>query len=101
MLIYVIPLILLIIVLIVVKKRQDAQGSDKAKATTAKARKTTSSVRATPAKTRVVEEVAANPQEAIALSADLRKKIERLINEGNFLPLKRKSIRHSKRQPPA
>ena len=30
MLIYVIPLILLIIVLIVVKKRQDAQGSDKA-----------------------------------------------------------------------
>lgn len=84
MLIYVIPLILLIIVLIVVKKRQDAQESDKAKTTTAKARKTTSSARATPAKTRVVEEVAANPQEAIALSADLRKKIERLINEGNF-----------------
>lgn len=84
MLIYVIPLILLIIVLIVVKKRQDAQGSDKPKATTAKARKTTSSARATPAKTRVVEEVAANPQEAIALSADLRKKIERLISEGNF-----------------
>jgi len=84
MLIYVIPLILLIIVLIVVKKRQDAQGSDKPKANTAKARKTTSSVRATPAKTRVVEEVAAKPQEAIALSADLRKKIERLINEGNF-----------------
>ena len=84
MLIYVIPLILLIIVLIVVKKRQDAQGSDKSKATTAKARKTTSSARATPAKTRVVEEVATNPQEAIALSADLRKKIERLINEGNF-----------------
>ncbi|WP_286862153.1 MULTISPECIES: hypothetical protein [Acinetobacter] len=84
MLIYVIPLILLIIVLIVVKKRQDAQESDKPKTTTAKARKTTSSARATPAKTRVVEEVAANPQEAIALSADLRKKIERLINEGNF-----------------
>ncbi|MFV5490865.1 hypothetical protein [Acinetobacter sp. ASP199] len=84
MLIYVIPLILLIIVLIVVKKRQDAQGSDKPKANTAKARKTTTSAQATPAKTRVVEEVAAKPQEAVALSADLRKKIERLISEGNF-----------------
>ncbi|ATO18785.1 hypothetical protein BS636_03440 [Acinetobacter sp. LoGeW2-3] len=84
MLIYVIPLILLIIVLIVVKKRQDAQGSDKPKANTAKARKTASSARTTPAKSRVVEEPAAKSQEAVALSADLRKKIERLISEGNF-----------------
>ncbi|WP_347456613.1 hypothetical protein ABEF90_12975 [Acinetobacter thermotolerans] len=84
MLIYVIPLILLIVVLLVVKKRQDAQGSDKPKATAAKSKKTASSARTTPPKTRVVEEVAPKPQEAVPLSADLRKKIERLISEANF-----------------
>ncbi|KGT48521.1 MULTISPECIES: hypothetical protein [Acinetobacter] len=84
MLIYVIPLILLIVVLLVVKKRQDAQGSDKPKATAAKSKKTASSARTTPPKTRVVEEVAPKPQEVVPLSADLRKKIERLISEANF-----------------
>ena len=38
MLIYVIPFVILLIVLVVLKKRQDAQGSDKTTAATPKAK---------------------------------------------------------------
>lgn len=84
MLIYVIPLILLIIVLLVVKKRQDAQGAEKPKAAIAKNKKTVSSARSAPQKSPVVTETAPQPQTAVPLAADLRKKIEHLIHAGNF-----------------
>lgn len=85
MLIYVIPLILLIIVLIVFKKRQDAQGSDKANAAkTAKNKKLATASKAAPQKAKVVEDIVPQKQEPVALSAELRQKIEGLIQERNF-----------------
>ena len=70
MLIYVIPLILLIIVLIVFKKRQDAQGSDKANAAkTAKNKKLATASKAAPQKAKVVEDIVPQKQEAFGSTA--------------------------------
>lgn len=82
MLIYVIPLVISIIVLIVVKKRQDAQESDKTK--TVKAKKPGAASKSTSQRTKVVEPAGVVKKSATPLSAETRKKIEGLIQERNF-----------------
>lgn len=86
MLIYVIPFVILLIVLVVLKKRQDAQGSDKATAATpkAKAKKAGSSARAAPNKTQLVQDPAVQKKQTTPLSDDVRSKIESLTQERNF-----------------
>lgn len=86
MLIYVIPFVILLIVLVVLKKRQDAQGSDKATAATpkAKAKKAGSSARAAPNKTQPVQDPAVEKKQTTPLSDDVRSKIESLTQERNF-----------------
>ena len=86
MLIYVIPFVILLIVLVVLKKRQDAQGSDKATAATpkAKAKKAGSSARAAPNKTQPVQDTAPEKKQTTPLSDDVRSKIESLTQERNF-----------------
>ena len=86
MLIYVIPFVILLIVLVVLKKRQDAQGSDKATAATpkAKAKKAGSSARAAPNKTQPVQDAIAEKKQTTPLSDDVRSKIESLTQERNF-----------------
>ena len=86
MLIYVIPFVILLIVLVVLKKRQDAQGSDKATAATpkAKAKKAGSSARAAPNKTQPVQDATAEKKQTTPLSDDVRSKIESLTQERNF-----------------
>lgn len=86
MLIYVIPFVILLIVLVVLKKRQDAQGSDKATAATpkAKAKKAGSSARAAPNKTQPVQDPAVQKKQTTPLSDDVRSKIESLTQERNF-----------------
>ena len=86
MLIYVIPFVILLIVLVVLKKRQDAQGSDKTTAATpkAKAKKAGSSARAAPNKTQPVQDPAVQKKQTTPLSDDVRSKIESLTQERNF-----------------
>ncbi|WP_374571151.1 fimbrial protein FimV [Acinetobacter sp.] len=86
MLIYVIPFVILLIVLVVLKKRQDAQGSDKTTAATpkAKAKKAGSSARAAPNKTLPVQDAIAEKKQTTPLSDDVRSKIESLTQERNF-----------------
>lgn len=82
MLIYVIPLVIFLIALVVFKKRQDAQGSDKATAQKTKAKKASSSAKVAPNRTQAAE-TAPKPK-TTALSDDVRSKIQNLINEHNF-----------------
>lgn len=85
MLIYVIPFLILLVVLVLVKKRQDAQGSDKATATQkAKAKKASSSAKIAPNKTQPVENTVIEKKKSSALSEDTRTKIEALIQERSF-----------------
>ena len=86
MLIYVIPFVILLIVLVVLKKRQDAQGSDKTTAATpkAKAKKAGSSARVAPNKTQPVQDATAEKKQTTPLSDDVRSKIESLTQERNF-----------------
>ena len=86
MLIYVIPFVILLIVLVVLKKRQDAQGSDKTTAATpkAKAKKAGSSARVAPNKTQPVQDAIAEKKQTTPLSDDVRSKIESLTQERNF-----------------
>ena len=85
MLIYVIPFLILLVVLVLVKKRQDAQGSDKATATQkAKAKKASSSAKIAPNKTQPVENTVIEKKKSSALSEDTRAKIEALIQERSF-----------------
>lgn len=81
MLIYLIPLVILIIVLLLVKKRQDAQGSAKAKPTV---KKGAASSNKAPLKTKAAEEPVAIKKSATPLTADVRQKIESLISKGNY-----------------
>ncbi|RFS33903.1 fimbrial protein FimV [Acinetobacter sp. SWAC5] len=82
MLIYVIPLVIVVIALVFLKKRQSAQESDKANAQKAKAKKASSSAKIAPNRTQAVE--AAVKPTTTALNDDTRKKIQSLIDEGNF-----------------
>ena len=85
MLIYVIPFLILLVVLVLVKKRQDAQGSDKATATQkAKAKKASSSAKIAPNKTQPIENTVIEKKKSSALSEDTRAKIEALIQERSF-----------------
>lgn len=85
---YVIPFVILLIVLVVLKKRQDAQGSEKSSAAAAtqknKAKKASSSAKVAPNKTQAVQSAAVEKKQTTALSADIRNKIESLIQERNF-----------------
>lgn len=85
---YVIPFVILLIVLVVLKKRQDAQGSEKSSAAAAtqknKAKKASSSAKVAPNKTQAVQNAAVEKKQTTALSADIRNKIESLIQERNF-----------------
>lgn len=80
-----IPFLILLVVLVLVKKRQDAQGSDKATATQkAKAKKASSSAKIAPNKTQPVENTVIEKKKSSALSEDTRTKIEALIQERSF-----------------
>ncbi|AXY61215.1 FimV/HubP family polar landmark protein [Acinetobacter sp. WCHAc010052] len=86
MLIYVIPLILLIVVLLVVKKKQagNESGATQKKAASAKGKKS-SSTKKVPQPTQVVEDTVLTAQKKTTpLSADVRDKIQGLIQERNF-----------------